>query len=521
MRTFFLSGLFLLLVLTPACTSKNQANQHLQGLDSALGLQADYEMQKRLRIDSLNHLLYLSTSPYGIYRNLYEEYRSYNYDTALIYARNMEEEARRLADPDLLIESQISKSFVFLSGGLFHEAYEVLHSIQAAPSTLPDSYFMTFARLLYDMSDYATGTLLADEYNARGNEYMSVLANRHSPADSSLYWYPLAVIDLRNGNYERSIARLQETLLDSRASDHDRAVYTSSLGYLLRQTGDIDGALAQYIEAAVYDIRSCTHETVALRFLAEICYERDEVSLADRYIHLAMEDAKRYHARHRQVSVSQLLPIIEKKQTDRLQRRTFTALVLLTCVLFLLVVTAIGFILLLRRNRAIHEAHHTIDSMNHELLVANRLKEELLGSFMADISQYLSSLERYQQQVKEAIIQRRYNELNSIPKQFDAHTRRIELNRTLDELVLRLFPRFVEQFNALLLPEGRVEPKADELLTPQLRIFALIRLGIVHNDVIAQILDYSVNTVYTYKTRTINLSSLTPEQFYAALQNIR
>jgi len=521
MQKLFLSGLLLLLALTPACTRKNQVNQHLQRLEKTLDLQVDYETQKRHRIDSLNHLLYLSTSPYEIYRNLYEEYRSYNYDTALIYTQNMEDEACRLADPDRLIESQIGKAFVFLSGGLFHEAYDVLYSIQADPITLPDSYFMTFARLLYDMSEYASGTLLADEYNARGNEYMSVLANRHSPADSSLYWYPLAVIDLRNGNYARSIARLQETLLDSRASEHDLAVYTSSLGYLYRQTGDIDGALSQYIEAAIYDIRSCTHETLALRFLAEICYEMDEVSLADRYISLAMEDAKRYHARHRQVNVSQLLPIIEKKQTDYLQRRTFTALVLLACVLFLLVVSIVGFILLLRRNRAIREAHYTIDTMNHELLVANRLKEELLGSFMADISQYLSSLERYQQQVKEAIVHRRYNELNSIPKQFDARTHRLELNRTLDELVLRLFPRFVEQFNALLLPEGRVEPKADELLTPQLRIFALIRLGIVHNEVIAQILDYSVNTVYTYKTRTINLSSLSPEQFYAALQNIR
>ena len=521
MRKTTLLWLFFLTAAMPSYAIKNQAINNLERLDVALAMQSGYETQKRLKIDSLNHLLYLSTSPYEIYRNLYEEYKSYNYDTALIYALNMEQEARRMADQDRLIEAQICKGFVFLSGGLFHEAYDVLQPIETRYTALPDSYYMTFARLLYDMSDYATGTPLADAYNARGNRYMSVLAHRHSPADSALYWYPLAVIDLRNGKYERSIARLQETMTDSRASDHDRAVYTSSLGYLYRQTGEIDAALDQYIEAAIFDIRSCTHETVALRVIAEIFYETDEITLADRYIHLAMQDAKRYHARHRQVSVSQLLPIIEKKQTDRLRRRTFTALALLTCVLFLLAVSAIGFILLLRRNRAIREAHRTIDTMNQELLVANRLKEELLGSFMAGISQYLSALERYQQQVKEAVIQRRYTELHSIPKQFDARTRRLELNRTLDKLVIRLFPRFVEQFKALLLPEGRVELKPDELLTPQLRIFALIRLGIVHNEVIAQILDYSVNTVYTYKTRTINLSPLSPEQFYSALLQIR
>jgi len=109
----------------------------------------------------------------------------------------------------------------------------------------------------------------------------------------------------------------------------------------------------------------------------------------------------------------------------------------------------------------------------------------------------------------------------TIPKNVDARLQRIVFNRRIDEMLLSIFPSFVDDFNALLKPGFRIEVKQDELLSPALRIFALIRLGIVHNEVIAEILDYSVNTVYTYKTRTINQSPLSPDDFYTALMRIK
>ena len=94
------------------------------------------------------------------------------------------------------------------------------------------------------------------------------------------------------------------------------------------------------------------------------------------------------------------------------------------------------------------------------------------------------------------------------------------MNHQLDQTLLELYPNFVEAFNNLLRPEERFELKKNELMNTPIRIFALIRLGITHHDTIAEILDCSINTVYTYKNRTILRSDLTTEEFYEALMKI-
>ena len=510
----------LCIVLTSTIRADNQLLIDLYPLEHELSERAGYDALKRVRIDSLLRELYLTEQPYSICRQLYEEYRSYNYDTALIYADKMEAEAQRMGDTSLIMQATISRAFVYLSGGLFHEAYTILSTAQESTARMSDDYLLTFARLLYDMSDYADGTTLAEQYNRQGNYYMSLLASRHTAADSAQYWYPLAVIDLRNGDYERSIYRMREAMRDSRATVHDQAIYTSSLAYLYRCTGDTPAALDAYIQAAICDIRSSTFETVALRMIAEILYETDEIALADRYIHIAMNDAQTYHARHRQVSISQLLPIIEQNYSKRMQFRTNTAYMLLVVLLCMLGAGVVGIIVLLHRNRTIRDAQRTIDAINRNLSITNTVKEQLLGKMVAGHSQYLSAVEKYQASIRQKVINRQINELMVVPKNVDARIQRQLLNRQMDEILLSIFPSFVEQFNSLLRPEHHISPKPDELLTPALRIFALIRLGILHNELIAEILDYSVNTVYTYKTRTLNQSDLSAEEFYAALMQI-
>lgn len=502
-----------------AYPSKNTVEEQIERLENELVLRPHYDELKRHRIDSLLVKSYTSSEPYIEYRYLYDEYKSYNYDTALIYAIKMHEQARRFNKTEWISESLISQAFVYLSGGLFHETYTILSSLESQIKTLSDEYLHTYARLLYDMCDYASGTPVSIRYNEQGNVYMSLYAERMVRVDSAQYWYALAVVDLRNGEYDRSLHRMKLALKDTR-EPHKRAIFTSTMAFLYRQLGSDDEALSSYIDAAIGDIQSSTYETVAMRMVAEMVYERGEIEMANRYIHLAMEDAKRYNARHRQVSISQLLPIIEDVYIDRAQRQANTAYILFAGVFILFLIGIIGILLVLRRNKVIHEAQRTIDAMNENLSIANQVKEQLLGTLVTGHSQYLSAVEKYQSAIKESVVNHRYNELMTIPKNVDARYQRQVLNRNMDKMLLSIFPHFVEQFNALLLPENRIETKPDEMLTPALRIFALIRLGVVHNETIAEILDYSVNTVYNYKTRTMNLSSLSPDEFYDQLMQI-
>ena len=493
--------------------------EDLRRLDQTIAERPLYESQKRATIDSLMGIVYISFRPYESYQKIYEEYKSYNYDTAHIFAKKMAKEAQRMGDEQTQIEAAIANAFVYLSGGLFKEAYDVLQPLQNRYTQLPDEYHFTFARLLWDMADYAGGDA-ARQYDSLAVRHIEQMLSHVTEADSARYLYPLATIDLRQEQYNQSIARLHEALLDSRCSEHERAIYESSLAFAYYKIGQKDAALHHNIQAAIYDIRSSTYETVALRMVAEMLFEQGQTDLAERYIRMAMDDATRYHARHRQVSISQTLPIIEHQQTEELSRQRWIAFSLLGIVAVLFIISIVGMVLVIKRTRAVHEAQRTIHEMNQNLLVANKLKEEILGTFLTADSQYLTAVEQYQQRVKENVTQRRLNELMVIPKNADARIRRINMNHALDEMLLKLYPSFVTAFNNLLRPDQRFELKPNELLNTQMRIFALMRLGITHNDTIAEILDCSINTVYTYKTRTVLRSDLTPEAFYSALMSI-
>jgi len=512
----------ILLLLTTILVSINCCNAldnsiktELLSLESALSERSSIEAQKRAKIDSLNKAAALSHNAYRVYRDLYEEYRSYNYDTALIYVGYMEREASSLQLPEV----QLCRAFVYLSGGLFKEAADILDDWHSDDSTLLQEYYITYVRLLWDLSDNAGGEIGA-AYHKEGIRINRVLQTYLDPADTAMYWYNYAMLDLREGNYSRSINRLQTALSASQPSVHYQAIITSTLAYLYRLTGDTEKAFHYYIDAAVCDIRSSTYETVALRYIAEMLFEAGETELADRYIHLAMQDATRYHARHRQVGIAQSLPIIEERMLSQIRFQQHLAWWLLGVVAILLAVCVGTMVVLVRKNRAVRTARLTIDDMNHSLLEANKLKEELLGTLLTSRSQYINAVQQYQQDVKQNAVNRQWSALLSVPKQADARLQRLVLDRQIDTLLLSLYPTFVQDFNALLRPEERLTLKKDELLNAQLRIFALIRLGITHNEVIAQILDYSINTVYSYKTRVIASSDLTQDAFYAALMQI-
>lgn len=485
-------------------------------LDDILVKRHIFDMQKRSRIDSLLLLLDTAQQPYAIYKSLYEEYKSFNYDTALIYTLKMDKEAHVLQQPSLLDEVNLCKAFVYLSGGLFKEAYDLLSHLE---NTSTPFYYITYARLLYDMADYAGGEIF-NNYNQLGNYYMQQLYQHSSPADSMHYHYPLASILLREGNLHKSIIHFQEALKDSKSSTHDHAIFYSSIAYLYRQLGNDTLAFKYYVDAVVSDVQSSTYETVALRMIAEMLYQQGEVDLAEKYIHIAMRDAQRYHARHRQVSISQILPIIEQSHTHKIKQQNNIVLLFLAISILLLMSSIACIFLIIRRTRKLHHARHTIDFINQNLQIANTVKEELLSSLLVGQSQYLNAVEQYQTSVKESVVKRQISQLMSIPKNADAKLQRQLINRRMDEMLLKIFPSFVSEFNQLLKEEERFLLKDNELLNTQLRIFALIRLGIVHNEVIAEILDYSINTVYTYKTRTINRSHLSPDEFYRQLMKI-
>ncbi|MCQ2347733.1 MAG: DUF6377 domain-containing protein [Paludibacteraceae bacterium] len=493
-------------------------DEDLSLLDAELQQKSYYDLQKGNRIDSIRQSALSSFDQCVL---LFEEYKSYNYDTAFVYANQLVDEARRSGNTQTVQEAMLRQAFLFLSSGLFHESLDVLKGID--PQNLTEEgriyYYTNYARLWYDMADYVHGNL-SYEYTLNGNA-MSEQALALIPMEDTVrYWSTSGLYTMKKRDFPRAISQFTMALESSQISEHERAIAYSSIGCMYQLMGDLEHAEHYWVLAAVSDLRSSTKEAIAMAIVAELLYNRSDNDRAANMIHSAMNDALFYNARHRQLSIARILPIIENKQMQDLQQKN-TRIERLSIALYVLLgLLLITLIILANRIHAIHRAHGTIKRINAGLVEANRIKEEYIGISCCTLSDLLARMEKYERYVRRKALEKRTDELQVIPSYIDAHECRKDFYKQFDEAFLRIFPHFIEQFNALLRDGEHIEIKQGEILSTELRIFALIRLGIVDNEQISKVLDYSINTVYTYKTRVRNRSNLGNEEFQKAVMAI-
>lgn len=507
---------FVLLAVLSPIGATMQAE--LDSLDSYIARESEFDCLKEQHIASLISALDTAQDRYLIYDRLFEEYKSYNFDKAVIYVDKLYDEAILQGDTDRIIHARVQKGFAYLSAGLFKEGADLFEDMDTTGASVETHryYCITYARLLYDMADY-DHVGMTHTYNLEGNRLLEEALTYLNPSDTADYWYCMATRDAKEGKNRLAIERLALSLLDSRISEHQKAINYSTLAYLHHNMGEDDQRQHYNILAAISDLKSSTKETVAMRNVAEVLYTEGDIGRAGRYIRHAMDDANFYNARHRQLEISQILPIIEQQniQVELHQKRLLYLLAAVALVL--LVMLMMGLLILVNRLHALRAARMTIQQMNESLREMGHIKEEYIGNLLCSQSALLGEMERYQQFVQKNASEKRYAELLAVPRQFNAPKKRDEFYQRFDEMFLHIFPNFVADFNALLLPEQQIVLKEGELLNTDLRIAALLRLGISHNEIIAQVLDYSVNTIYAYKTRMRGKTALSPEQFHARI----
>ena len=112
-----------------------------------------------------------------------------------------------------------------------------------------------------------------------------------------------------------------------------------------------------------------------------------------------------------------------------------------------------------------------------------------------------------------ACVTRLYDKIKNLTSQDLIANERSAMFKNFDTTFLALFPKFVEQYNSLFNESDRKYPSEEGTLTSEMRIFALIRMGISENERIAHYLGYSVHTVNTYKTRAKNRSFVNNDEF--------
>jgi hypothetical protein len=529
----FLSALIILLTYTGFTYANSNPDSLLTELSIAINNKESYVRQKNQRIEELKQLLkqddITPNQQFNLYNKLYFEYRSFQYDSAFTYASKLQQAARHLNDPVKTTYSKLKLSFTLLSSGMFKETLDSLNTVNIArmPDSIKADYYSLKGRTYYDLANYTMDEYYASRYVQQGNNYTDSAIAVGEP-NSYFFYSHRGLRNLKVKNYPAAETDFRYILDNYTLTDNQYAIATSSLANVYRAQGENEKAILLMAQAAIADIRSSTREAVALMNLSEMLYRQGDEVRAYFYIKQALEDATMYGARQRKIQVAAILPIIEGERlaTVESQRsRLFVYSIMVTLLSVLVILFA--FIIFrqlkqLREARRIEsEASDKLQETNKKLVEANRIKEEYIGYSFNMYTDYIDKLEKFKQSVDKKLVAKKYDEINYVMKSINLKKEREALYISFDKIFIRLFPNFVSEFNSYFKDEDKIILKDHETLNIELRIFALIRIGIHDHEQIAKILEYSVNTIYTYKTRVKNRSILPNEEFEKRIMEIK
>ncbi|HEY4209225.1 MAG TPA: DUF6377 domain-containing protein [Puia sp.] len=538
-----LFGTLLTLSLAVRCQNISPTSPPLTltALNQAIEKSSQYDAEKERTIALLRADLLASNpndleSRFRRCQPLYEEYKVYNYDSAFHYSRELLRTALRLNDPSRVVYAQLKTGFSLLSSGMFKETLDSLKEIDIkdAPDSLKAEYYALMGRYYYDLGDFDNDAYNTPVYTALGNKYIDSSLRIFAAGTASAVYYT-GLKEIKTGNRVAAMSQLWSLLARTDLTDHEVAVTASTLSYIYIYDGHPDTAIQLLIRAAIADIRSSTKETSAIFSLAQLLYKKGDVKNASSYIESAIGDASFYGARQRKVQVSAILPLIEGEKVSRVeaQKRTLVTYSIISTVL-LIIVIVLAIVIFRQVNklkiaqRKITEAHEKLQAANsrlqetnNKLSEANKIKEEYIGYFFNADSEFFAKVEKFKKSLEQRIAYRKWDDIISLVNNTNLKKEKEELLQNFDKTFLKLFPDFIEGFNALFKEEDRIQLKDHEFLNTDLRIFALIRMGIHENEKIARILEYSVNTINTYKTKIKNKSIVPNEEFEQRIMEIK
>ena len=523
--------LFLCLALGLAGGLRAQLDSLLGVLDEELDNRDDYLATKEMALLQLDQLRSQTTDPgrqFGITLEKVLALESFSFTRAYGEVLRLKELARTLGDPVKINQAKVREAFIFLSAGLFNEALDSLNTIPVGlfPPPLKTDYYATRARTHFDLADNYAINALSDKFTDLGL----------SDLDSALVYTDGASLDrlsllgnkaMKQGKPAEGLLYYHQIRRHPNAGTRLMAKEHGAAGILYGMQGKRDSARLAIVKSAIADERTVTREAISLVRVARYVYETGDYERSARYIKIGLENANFFDARHRKMEVLDILPLIEeeRQQLLRAQRRQF---VIFTILLSLLLLLAIWLIRrTIRQNRELRERRQALLDVTQQLRANNtalreseRIKEQYIGYFFQTNTKFITGAKKVIDKATKAIYAADFKEAKFQLKSFNAKQQNKQLLQDFDEVFLTLFPDFVRKFHALF-PAGTVwQPDDQEELSAEIRIFALMRLGVKNNDMISKILGYSVNTIYAYRSKVRGKSPLDKEAFDQAVMAI-
>ncbi|MGM9791665.1 MAG: DUF6377 domain-containing protein [Candidatus Cryptobacteroides sp.] len=323
-----------------------------------------------------------------------------------------------------------------------------------------------------------------------------------------------ALIELTKGNAERPRARryiylkeyeqaaemLTELVEKGEYDDRNDAMIMSSLSNAYEGLGNTRMQMKYLALAAINDIKLGVRENQALRKVSVLLYKVGQIKLSYKFCSISMDDAEKYNARLRRIESSDTFSIVEKSYLEiinRQQRRIMLFAIIASALCLLAIVLAI---ILKKQNNMVRKSHKMLEEVNDRLIESNNVKEKYVSLFLSKCSYYITQYNRFVSKVHNKLTQGKYAELKE-ETDIQSKDSYEEFYSEFDKAFLSLYPAFVEKVNELLRPEEALEVERENSLGPALRMLAIIRLGISDSSQIAKFLNYSPNTIYTYRTK--------------------
>ena len=523
-------AIIILFIATATSSMADTNGELIQRIDSIIDNITQIYGKKQARIDFYKSMAHKSQKPETLlsaYDKLYDEYFVFQFDSAMVYADKAITLADRIGDKFHHDKCRIEKASLLGVGGLYGEAVALLDEIDSThlDNELRFDYTIAYYFIYTYWADYCHDYYYSPRYHERANNYLKQAVTMLRPTDSyyNFFWGEYFIYVERND--KRALEHYFKTLSTAPVESRWYAMASYAIANNYSANNNNNKYEEYMLRACISDLLNCTRENLAMQDLAMYLFKKgdDNILLAERYINFAMDDAKNYNNRLRIIEISQKLPVIVSTYREKLssQNNIMRFALFGVSILFAFVVVLLYFYsrqnrLLARSRHELSESNNLLSSLNDKLntlnsrlLDTNSRRERLAKLYIDLCAKYIDRLSKFETLVKRKIKVGQVNDLlntasSSRLSEEDAAT----FMNSFDTAFLDLYPSFVDEFNALLRTDEQIVPPHKGRLTTELRIYALIRLGVKESSEIAALLFYTPRTIYNYrsaiKSRAIN-----------------
>lgn len=530
MKNFFISLIYIFFLPTMIVAKSDNENL-LKELDEVISNKKYYH---KLREDKISHLkdsLRKSgdvKEKYDLCGALFYEYLHYQADSSLYYINMKHSYLPQMNKPELEDEILINRAKVFGVMGMYNEAEIELDKVNLGKITNPGliGYYYRTRRAYYGwLADYTADIKASKYYKKITETYRDSISMMKLPdMDSQINNAEELII---NGEFSRAINLLLSCMQSSK--DMKRNVYANyTLSEAYEALDDTTNQIKYLAITAIMDIKMAEREYASLQKLAYLIYLQGDLDRAYRYLTCSMEDAVASNARLRFLEVTQIYPIIDKayKKKEAEKKKDIRRLLIGISILAFLLIIATFYLYywmkklsVMRRN--LYHANKKLVEANRSLAQTGKIKEVYIAKYLDRCVIYLEKLEQYRRSLEKLAMASKIDQLfKAIRSEEFLRDERKMFYDEFDRSFLDLFPNFVEDFNNLLTDDARIYPKKDEHLNTELRIFALIRLGVTDANRIAHFLGYSLATVYNYRSKIRNKAKGNKDNFEQDVMNL-